>query len=154
MVLQMTSSTTRTAMLPALIQKPPSASPNHPFHQQHTHTPLRRQGLHIRSDLGEPERPLILQRNRRNLPILHIDRIVLLKIEPVPSSQRPRPQRERHLERVARPGDSARIEQVADVHGSAVQIPGADEEALEGHRCHEVRQHGIHTMTRDGMRRG
>lgn len=52
-------------------------------------------------NLGEPKRSLVLQRKRHDLSILDVHRLVRDEVEFVPSTERFRTERERHLEVVA-----------------------------------------------------
>lgn len=52
-------------------------------------------------DLGEPKRPLALQRERHDIFVLDVHRLVRDEIEFVPSTERFGTERERHLEVVA-----------------------------------------------------
>lgn len=90
-------------------------------------------------DFREPKRPLVLQGERHNLSVLDVDRRIRGDIEFVPPAERLRPQRERHLEVVARRwrrymamvgGVWVVLDKVADEDAGAFEPPVADMKAL------------------------
>jgi len=107
-------------------------------------------------DLGEPKRPLMLQREGYDLPILDVHRLVRNKVESVPPTERFGAECERHLKVVPhRLGNVVMVgrmrgrrgvrrvwvllDEVTDEDGRAFEPPVADIEALHTQRGLEHR---------------
>ena len=80
-------------------------------------------------DLGEPERTLLLERQRGGLARRDRNALVLLEIEAVPAPERARTQLQRHLKCVARVGHRG-VREIEDVYGRALQPPPTDVKPL------------------------
>ena len=80
-------------------------------------------------DLGEPERTLLLERQGNGLACGDSNALVLLKVETVPASERPRTQLQRHLKRVACVGHR-RVREIEDVQRRTFKPPPTDVEPL------------------------
>ena len=106
------------------------------FIQRHSahrpaHSAAHRQ-LRIRPHLREPERPLVLQRQRRRVAVCNRDCLVREHREAVPPAERARAQLEGHLEGVLRRCVAEHLEEVGDSYGGAFEAPRPDVQALCG----------------------